>query len=154
MKNLRTFVAIIVAAALIATFCYAGQAKAIELPEVNLTDPNLFIPKHQTWYVEIETIEEATITAYSKAETCPDRPCINAFGRTPDAGYSIACPRRIKLGTRVVFGSRRSVCDDRTAIRFDGRFDIHVDSYKEALAFGKQKADVTIHYETPIKRVY
>jgi len=40
---------------------------------------------------------------------------------------------------------RKYKCDDRTAKRLDGRYDIFVPSHKGALAFGKQKLTIFLY---------
>lgn len=82
----------------------------------------------------------ATITAYTKKETCPDRKCIMANGKEAHIG-AIACPRSLKLGQEVVI-DKEYICSDRTSLKYDGRFDIWFgeteEDYKRALQFGKQ----------------
>lgn len=80
---------------------------------------------------------KAEVTAYSKAETCPDTQCITANGSVAAEGM-VACPRTIPFGTTVYIGNNTYICTDRTALRFNGRYDIFMDSYEEALSFGKQ----------------
>ena len=82
----------------------------------------------------------SVVTAYSGEES----PGINAKGRLPTVGRSVACPRALALGTKVIISKHEYVCDDRTAKRFDGRFDIFVGSKQEAFAWGKRRVRVTI----------
>lgn len=89
----------------------------------------------------------ATVTAYSSVETCGEV-CITASGRKAYVG-AVACPRRFPLGTKVnIAGYGVVVCEDRTALKHDGRFDIFLgygaESHAEALRFGKQYKQVTI----------
>ena len=87
--------------------------------------------------------EIMTVTAYSKAETCPDRECITSSGKVASKGL-VACPRAFQHGTRIGIKGKEYECAERTAKRFDGRIDILMDSYQEALAFGRQKLEVII----------
>jgi len=58
---------------------------------------------------------------------------------------AIACPRSYKHGTKIEIEGKEYTCSDRTALRFDGRFDIFTDeSYEEAMQFGKQNLIVMI----------
>ena len=53
-------------------------------------------------YAKYETPEEiimATTTAYTDIETCKGK-CINAIGKESQIS-DVACPRKIKLGTRI-----------------------------------------------------
>ncbi len=96
---------------------------------------------HQTFYVNEETIT-ATITAYSSEES----PGNNAKGYRPITNFSSACPRRTPLGSRIQLLSdgRKFYCDDRTARRFDDRFDLFVATRREALAWGLHKNEEII----------
>ena len=87
--------------------------------------------------------KEAVVTMYSPRETCSGK-CINARGKSPETHRSIACPRKLPFGTRVIINDEKYTCDDRTNKRFDGRFDIFTDSYEEALSWGKRRVIVTI----------
>lgn len=90
----------------------------------------------------------ATVTAYSARETCPGGDadyCITASGSKPRAGRSVACPRRVPFGTRVqIQGQGFLLCEDRTALRFDGRYDIYMDDYEEAKRFGRRRLEVGV----------
>jgi 3D (Asp-Asp-Asp) domain-containing protein len=67
-----------------------------------------------------------------------------ANGQKPFLG-AVACPRNYQLNTTVHFLGRDWVCADRTARRYDGRFDIFSTGTKEAmLKFGKKLLEVKI----------
>ena len=85
----------------------------------------------------------AIITAYSKAETCPNEVCITASGNVATTGM-IACPRAIPFETRVLIDGQEYECADRTHIRFDGRYDIWHESYEEAVNFGIKTLTVVV----------
>jgi 3D (Asp-Asp-Asp) domain-containing protein len=68
-----------------------------------------------------------------------------ANGHYPRPLYTVAAPRSIPLGTKVCANGQMYVCEDRTNIRYDGRWDIFVDcSRNEALKIGKQTNNITI----------
>lgn len=94
----------------------------------------------------------ATVTAY-----CPCVPCcgvkakpadtgITSAGTRAKQGRTIAAPRSIPLGTKVKVEGLDGVytVEDRTARRFDGRWDLYFDNHKAALRWGKQELKVTI----------
>jgi 3D (Asp-Asp-Asp) domain-containing protein len=89
----------------------------------------------------------ATVTRYSSVESCHLPHCIMASGKSAYIG-AVACPRRIMLGTRLRIAGRLYVCEDRTAKRYDGRFDIFTGygqaAHQEALRFGKKTLTVTL----------
>jgi hypothetical protein len=58
-------------------------------------------------------------------------PCIAASGANICGRRdAVACPRRIKLGTVVEIRGETYVCEDRTALKYNGRFDIRCDKNK------------------------
>lgn len=87
----------------------------------------------------------AIVTAYCPCVKCcgPNAAGIFADG-TRYAQSAVAAPRRYPFGTVVFIDGRRYIVRDRTAVRFDKRFDIAMRSHKEAIAFGKQKKQITI----------
>jgi len=100
---------------------------------------------------------EATVTMYSGIESCSEAPkCTMASGK-PAYDGAVACPRSIPLGTRISIYNpndnentlRALVCEDRTAKRFDGRFDIFagrdMNAYNYAKNYGIKKLQVTIY---------
>lgn len=99
-------------------------------------------------YVYAETIT-APVTAYSPEES----PGINAKGYKPRLGFSIACPREVHLGTRVRFRNWGFVCDDRTSLFYNGRFDQFVGSRREAFAWGIRKEKITLFYQLNKPRI-
>ena len=89
----------------------------------------------------------ATTTMYSKVETCPHNQCITASGREIGGTDKdvVACPRSIALGTKIIIGNKEYTCEDRTALRYDGRFDIwNGADYYGALEYGIQKRKIII----------
>ncbi|MHA1280289.1 MAG: hypothetical protein ACTSQ8_24205, partial [Candidatus Helarchaeota archaeon] len=92
------------------------------------------------------------ITAYSEFDSChTGDSCLMASGNKAYIG-AIACPRDIKLYTRVVIDGIPYVCEDRTSIKYDGRFDIFMGygerAYEEAIQYGIQYREVWIQKNT------
>ena len=81
------------------------------------------------------------VTAYSEIDSCHYANCIMASGKRAYIG-AIACPRDIKLGTKIKIANKWYICEDRTALSLDGRFDIFMGygkkAYNKAIKFGKQ----------------
>lgn len=92
-------------------------------------------------------IHLATITAYSAIDSCHYANCITASGKPAYVG-GVACPRKYRLGTKVRIGDEVYVCEDRTAKKYDGRFDIFMgytaSAHKKAIIFGLRKLEVEI----------
>jgi 3D (Asp-Asp-Asp) domain-containing protein len=88
-------------------------------------------------------VVEAYVTAYTPLETCPNGTCIMASGKDVYVG-AIACPRMYEFGTKVLIDEDVYTCEDRTHYRFDGRFDIFMEEYADALNWGKQYKEITI----------
>lgn len=93
-------------------------------------------------------IGKMVVTGYSKIETCPNRICTTASGKVASIGM-IACPRKMKFGTVLLIDGSKYTCEDRTALRFDGRIDIYFgdteESYYNALKFGKQLKEIYLY---------
>ena len=87
-------------------------------------------------HCSVENRYFAVITAYSPVETCGE--CIMASGKYVYDG-AIACPRDLPFGTKIKIKGRTYICEDRTHIRFDGRFDIFMQDYWKAIEWGKKE---------------
>lgn len=91
---------------------------------------------------------EAIVTGYSGIESGCGTHCITASGTRPATGRTIACPRVIPFHRFIVVAGVVYTCEDRTAKRFDGRFDIWfgegTDAWRQAKRFGKQTLTVTV----------
>lgn len=89
----------------------------------------------------------ATVTAYSELDSCHYPGCPMASGKKAYIG-AVACPRHIKLGTTVIISGLPFTCEDRTAKRYDGRYDIFMgygkQAHTNAIIFGKRT--LTIEY--------
>jgi hypothetical protein len=71
----------------------------------------------------------AYVTGYNTvAAQTDDEPCIAATGDNICGRRNVAaCPRSLPLGTIVEIHGNAYLCEDRTARKFDGRFDISCD---------------------------
>lgn len=105
-----------------------------------------FIPEEATTTPAIST-STATITGYSAIESCHYAGCVMASGVPAYVG-AVACPRKLALGTQVRIKGSLYTCEDRTALRYDGRYDIFFgysqESYRKALVFGIQRLEVEV----------
>lgn len=102
----------------------------------------------------------AVLTAYCACVLCCGKWAggPTASGAKPVAGVTIAGPRAVPLGSVVVvtipgvFEGRRFIVQDRTAKKFDGRWDIFFSRHSDALRFGRKGGTVaTVHNEAPTK---
>lgn len=87
---------------------------------VNVAEAHENNPEKSVW---------ALVTGYNTVPAQTDAtPCIAASGDNI-CGRSdvVACPRAYPLGTEVRIDGKRYVCLDRTALKFDGRWDISCD---------------------------
>src|SRR6266478_392422 len=75
---------------------------------------------------------ETYVTGYNTVPGQTDNtPCIAASGANICGRHdAIACPQGIKLGTIVEIRGETYVCEDRTARKYNGRFDISCDKDK------------------------
>lgn len=104
---------------------------------------------------EVKQTIIAQVTAFNTVEHQTDStPCISASGvNICGSNSAIACPRDIDLYTLVCVYPNRSnaddcniyICLDRTAKKYNGRFDISFDKdIKGAINFGRQKLKIDI----------
>ena len=76
----------------------------------------------------------ATITAYTWTGSK------TASGTWPKEGRTVAGPRNVPFGTVVwIDGIGERVVEDRTHQRYDGRYDVYMDSETECLNWGIQE---------------
>jgi 3D (Asp-Asp-Asp) domain-containing protein len=89
----------------------------------------------------------AIITAYCACRLCcgPDAAGITACGARPVQGITVAAPRSVPFGTRIwIAGVGWRTAQDRTARRYDGRYDVYFARHADALNFGIRKSRVLI----------
>jgi 3D (Asp-Asp-Asp) domain-containing protein len=85
------------------------------------------------------------VTAYCHCCKCTPGAKITASGLRPVEGTTIAGPRSIPLGTRVlVSGLGTFIVQDRLSERQEGRWDIYMTSHQRAKDFGKREFRVRI----------
>ena len=80
----------------------------------------------------------AVCTAY----IATGNPCAN--GKYPTINHTIAIPRAYSLGSIVIIDGISYIGEDRTARKSNGRFDIFLNSKREAINYGKQTHNVTV----------
>jgi hypothetical protein len=76
-----------------------------------------------------EIYVDTYVTGYNTVPSqTDDTPCIAASGSYICGRHdTVACPPLLKFGTVVEIRGKRYVCEDRTARKFRGRFDINCD---------------------------
>jgi len=91
-------------------------------------------------------------TAYSRKSSCHNprgSECLTAIGRDTKEGVTVACPRDMKLGTKVRVNGKTYTCEDRYAKFLDGKrglptVDIFMESNELAIQYGLQKVTVEV----------
>jgi 3D (Asp-Asp-Asp) domain-containing protein len=87
----------------------------------------------------------AVTTAYCLCSLCCGGNGVTASGDVPVQGVTVAAPRSVPLGTVVwIEGIGRRVVQDRTAKRFDGRWDLYYKTHAEAVRFGKRRLKIVV----------
>lgn len=109
-------------------------------------NPTIIVPPVEEQKEEVSEI--ATVTGYTAIESCSNTGCYMANGEKAYVG-AVACPRKLPFGTVVTIeGFGDLVCSDRTALRFDGRYDVFMgytqEDYQKAIQFGKRQLKVII----------
>lgn len=111
---------------------------------VNFTK-NLLESKRQQ-LTNVIILSNCVITAYCPCYKCCPKSSkgLNASGKKPLSGSSVAGPRSLRLGTKVIIAGHTYTVDDRLAKRYDSRFDIYFNTHREALQFGIKTQQVTV----------
>jgi len=101
-----------------------------------------FIPKLPACgAVEVITAE---ISGYSAELSQTDSdPETMASGKKVYLG-AIACPRRYPFGTKIEIRDNTYTCEDRMALKNDGKFDILFSTRAEAIQFGRRTLTIRI----------
>ena len=143
--------------AVILAILFAIQITKQERPQIqNLMPQNDFVLQDESNYLiqdnafiwtggnYIKTEVRGIITGYSSdpAET-DDTPYETASGTTVNP-KTIACPRDISFGTIVIVDGQEYICEDRMALKHDGKYDLWFSTKEEAENWGKQEKDITI----------
>ena len=131
-------------------YTYINLLEDLETPviqELYLIEPTIpVIPEDEPlegYEIYDDVITE--VTAYSpRVIENDDTPRITANGDTVYEG-GIACPRHIKFGTKVMIDDEIYTCNDRMALKNDGKYDIFFEDTQMALNFGRQEKVVTIY---------
>lgn len=91
-------------------------------------------------------VYEAIVTGFCACQQCcgPMASGLTSANTVPRPAHTIAAPRNVPLGSGVVVAGLHYRVEDRTARRYDGRFDIYFRTHKEAREFGIRKLTVTI----------
>lgn len=110
--------------------------------------PKESIPEISATSTEVQfELVNAEVTMYSAIESCHYENCVMASGKRVYIG-AVACPRKYVFGTEVEIDGARYTCEDRTAIRYDGRFDIFAghlyEDYDRALKWGIRTMEIKI----------
>ena len=100
---------------------------------------------------EVKKTYTAWATKFSRADSCHNRKgdkCLTAIGQDTQEGITVACPRWLKLGSKVRILGHIYTCHDRYAQWVQNRqgdtFDIFTENYNEAKNFGKQRLMIEI----------
>jgi hypothetical protein len=98
---------------------------------------------------------KAVITFYGRADSCHNPKvvngktlCLTAIGQDTQEGITVACPRSLKLGTKVEIMGHVYTCHDRYALRLDAQrglptFDVFYEAGSPKPP-GRQTAEVKI----------
>ena len=91
-------------------------------------------------------ITNAIISFYCACSICcgPKAANITASGKIIKQGM-VAAPRNIPFGTRVKIDGAVYTVEDRTARRYNNRFDIYTSSHQEAIKKGVKRTKIIIY---------
>jgi 3D (Asp-Asp-Asp) domain-containing protein len=97
--------------------------------------------------VKVVMDAKVTVTAYTKYESCSKRKnpdCLTASGIPVEVGHAAMSRdlerKGLRFGDRIhLIGYGNFVIQDRTHARWKNRIDVYMESYQDALKFGKRK---------------
>lgn len=117
-----------------------------EWPKPKVESKQVVLQEKKIEVYEVNKGELRTVTAYSEFDSCHYPGCVMASGKPAYVG-AVACPRNLKLGTKVYIEEIGVLtCEDRTHIKYDGRFDVFMGyndtAYYKAVNFGKKQLRV------------
>ena len=102
---------------------------------ITLTDTGAYVVSRG----DMERKTTSVVTAYTATGNQ------TSFGTWPKEGRTCAGPRWIPLGTVVyIEGVGERIVEDRTHIRFNGRYDVYMDSESACWKFGIQNLKVEV----------
>ena len=87
------------------------------------------------------------ITAYCSCSLCCGKNAkhgLTASGAKPKQGITIAAPRAIPIGSKVIIQGHTYTVQDRLAKKYDSRIDIYFSFHEEAKKFGIRTNQVRI----------
>ena len=93
----------------------------------------------------VKTEVRGVITGYSSDPAETDESPYETASGTIVNPKTIACPRDIPFGTIVMIDSQEYICEDRMALKHDGKFDLWFFTKEEAINFGKQTKTIIIY---------
>ncbi|MFA5185384.1 MAG: hypothetical protein WC551_02765 [Patescibacteria group bacterium] len=111
------------------------------------------IKKYLEWKEPAKDTLKSVITWYSRADSCHNpkwvkgkKLCLTAIGLDTKEGRTVACPRDIKLGTKIRINGKDYVCEDRYSTYLDAQrglptFDIF---HEKNPGWGKTVSEVEI----------
>lgn len=83
---------------------------------------------------------DPTMNPAQKAFNCPNGK--TATGTKPVSGRTLACGPSFRGKQVFIQGLGKRVCEDRGGAITDDRIDVYVDTYQEAMQFGKREVTV------------
>jgi 3D (Asp-Asp-Asp) domain-containing protein len=114
----------------------SGAIAVLSAPKTYTIENTRPEPEPEAVKTEPARIVKAKITQYTLLGTM-------ASGKQVYDG-AIACPRAIKLGTRVEIDGIEYICEDRLSVKYDNRFDIWQQDYETAITWGIREKEVVI----------
>lgn len=108
--------------------CINGIYQGLRAVMYPKSEPLSVIAEAEAKPIQINTKINAYVTGYNTVEAQTDsEPCEAAGGYICGRTDVVACPRQYPLGTRVRIAGKEYECLDRTASKYNDRFDISCD---------------------------
>jgi 3D (Asp-Asp-Asp) domain-containing protein len=131
----------------------ASILKTSLIPAFQATEQSYSVLDNPLMIAEKPAVREVTgkklmanLSAYTAAaDECGKSDGITASGKKVTAKRTLACPKQYAFGTKVyIKGLGEYSCEDRGGAIKGSKFDIYVETKKEAFAFGRRNLEVSI----------
>ena len=95
-------------------------------------------PEQQTFIINVSAYTAA-------ADECGKSDGITASGKKVQGNQTLACPKEYTFGTKIhIKGMGTYICEDRGGAIKGNKFDIYMETKKEAFSFGRQKLEAHV----------
>ena len=122
---------------------YQQMTTMLDITQVAVAQDAPVMPIAQEQEPATFTINASAYTA--AADECGKSDGITASGAKVQKNHTLACPASYAFGTKIyIVGMGEYVCEDRGGAIKGNKFDIYMETKKEAFAFGRRNLEAYV----------